>query len=373
MPKIMVIGSGDIGRRVCTELAHSGRSWSVRLVGRDTDTLHPAVNLMRFSALQRGLSPVLDYEVSDLDDIDRTSEVIDAFGADVIFLAVSLQSWWVISTLPREAFRRLYGANFGPWLPMHLAPVTKAMRAVRQAGSRATVVNAAYPDAVHPALAGVGLAPDIGIGNVANNVPALRTSAASILGLSPGEVDLRLVAHHYVSHRLSRTSDIDPSQLRVAVLRDGRDAMAQIGLAPLLKPLAADYRRPGGMVGQAMTASSAMSVLAPLLDGTEALVHAPGPFGLPGGYPVTVRRDGMRLALPPSMSRDEAVAVNRRGQVGDGIEEIADDGLVRFEESSMDVMRRELGYWCGKMPLSEVDDRAAELAARFARYRERVS
>jgi hypothetical protein len=369
MRKVMVFGAGDLGRRVCHELVHGAGRRRIRLVGRDGEAMHPAVNLMRFSALQRGCPSTVDYEVADLRDRDRTAEVIARFDPDVVFLAASLQSWWVISTLPPAAFARLYAANFGPWLPMHLVPVMQAMQAIRRAGSRAVVVNAAYPDAVHPALAAVGLAPHIGIGNVANNVPALRHSAGAILGIDPTAVDIRVVAHHYVSHRLSRTSDIDPSQLRIAVMDGERDLFPGIGLIPLLKPLATDYRRTGGLPGQAMTASSAMSVLDPLVDGVEALVHAPGPLGLPGGYPVTLAPGKISLALPSSMNLDEAIAVNRNGQVDDGIREISAHGLVRFDEPAMEVMHRELGYLCPAMELTEAESRAEELAARFAQYR----
>lgn len=372
MRKIMIIGAGDLGLRVCNELAHSDRQWEVRLVGRARDEVRRHVNLIRFSALQRGYQSRVDYALTDLNDIDRTAEVIADFVPDLVFLAASLQSWWVISTLPAERFQRLYAANFGPWLPMHLVPVHKAMQAIRAAESQAIVVNAAYPDAVHPVLAGVGLAPHVGIGNVANNVPALRCSAAAILGIAPAEVDVRVVAHHYVSHRLSRTNDINPSQLRIAILAEGRDAMPDVGLIPLLKPLTTEYRRTGGLAGQAMTAASAMSVLVPLLEQREAVVHAPGPLGLPGGYPVAVGSGPVQLALPPGMTDEEAIAVNQSGQVDDGVREIGDDGSVLFEESAMDVMRRELGYHCVKMPLSDAEDRARELSARFARYREGV-
>jgi hypothetical protein len=373
MRKIMIVGAGDLGRRVCAELAHDRRRWQVRLVGRDQDAVRKYVNLVRFSALQRGADPRVDHALTDLDNVDRTAEVIDKFAPDVLFLAASRQSWWVIGTLPKAPFERLYAANFGPWLPMHLVPVHQAMRAVRAARSEAIVVNAAYPDAVHPVLAGVGLAPHIGIGNVANNLPALRYSAGEILEVAPTEVDVRMVTHHYVSHRLSRTDNINPAQLRVAVLTEGRDVLPDIGLTRLLKPLTGEYRRTGGLPGQAMTAASALSVLVPLLEQRAALVHAPGPSGLPGGYPVLLGDGPARLALPPGMTEQEAVAVNRRGQVEDGIDEIDHAGTVRFSESTMDVLHREIGYHCARMPLADAEDRARELADRFARYREGLS
>ncbi|WP_418960761.1 hypothetical protein [Streptomyces tritici] len=368
--KVMVLGAGDIGRRAFHELAHSDRPRELRLVGRDEEAVLRAANLARFCAMQRGHAPRVGHAVTDLRDVARTAEQIAAFRPDVLFLAASYQSWWVISTLEESAFRRLYAANYGPWLPMHLVPAMKAMEAVRQSGLRPVVVNAAYPDAVHPALRGAGLSPDLGIGNVANNVPGITAAVADELGRPVEAVEVRLVAHHYVSHRLSRHGDSGPADLGLGVRVDGQDVTDRLDVPALLKRLPERYRRTGGLPGQAMTAASALSVLEPLADGRAALVHAPGAGGAVGGQPVALRADGsFERVLPEGMTPRRAEDILRSGQVQDGISEIRDDGTVVFEPSSMAVLTEELGYACAEMKLSEAEDRALELAERFAAYR----
>lgn len=371
--KIMVIGAGDIGRRVVHELVHSPRNRQVRLVGRDEDSMARAINLSMFSSHQLGYAPCAGYVIADLADTARVAEQIARFAPDVIFLAASLQSWWVITTLPGPSFERLYAANFGPWLPMHLVPVMKAMTAVRMADSDAIVVNAAYPDVVHPVLAAVGLAPHLGIGNVANNVPALRIAGAAYLDVPVATVDVRLVAHHYVSHRLSRFGDSGSADMRLAFSCDGDDVTSKIDVDDLLRQLPSRYRRTGGMAGQAMTAASAISVLEPLLDQRHAEVHAPGPLGLPGGYPVALDVGRIRLNLPAGMTRQEAMQVNLSGQRRDGVTAVRPDGAVEFEAETMEIMERELGYSCRVMPLAQAEDRAREIAERFACYRRAVA
>ncbi|WP_406466489.1 hypothetical protein OH738_00630 [Streptomyces hirsutus] len=371
--KIMVLGAGDLGRRVLHDLAHSPHPRRVQLLGRNAEVTLRAVNLARFSSMQRGHRTEVGHALTDLTDVARTAERIAAFQPDVLFLAVSYQPWWHITTLPEAAFQRLYAANYGPWLPMHLVPTMKAMEALRMAGSAAVVVNAAYPDAVHPVLAAAGLSPHIGIGNVANNVPGIRASAADQLGMDVAEIDALLVAHHYVSHRLSRRGDSGPAAMALAVLHQGQDITGKLDVPEVLRRLPADYRRTGGLAGQAMTAASALSVLEPLADGRDALVHAPGPDGLVGGYPVLLSEGRTRLVLPGGMSREEAVAVNLSGQWHDGIAEIRPDGTVVFEESSMRVLTDEFGYDCRTMPLSEAEDRATEITERYTRYRARVT
>jgi len=371
--RVQVIGAGDLGRRVFEGLAQSGRALAVQLVGRDPECTLRAANLTRFASLQRGYAARVSHAVTDLFDVARTAEQIAAFDPDVIFLAASLQSWWVISTLPAPAHEALSAAHFGPWLPMHLVPVRKAMEAIRLSGTNATVINAAFPDAVHPALDAIGLAPDIGIGNVANNVPGIRVAAAERLGIDPVEVDVRLVAHHYVSHRLSRTGNSGTAELGLRVLSAGEDISDQLDLPAVLNSLPGRYRRTGGLAGQGMTAASALSVLEPLIDGRDALVHAPGPLGLAGGYPVNIEGNKIGLLLPPGMTEREALQINLSGQRHDGISQICPDGTVLFEPSAMQVLTRELGYRCDRMPLSEAADRAEEIAARLTRYRERLS
>ncbi|MFF1779696.1 hypothetical protein [Streptomyces virginiae] len=371
--KIMVLGAGDIGRRVFHELAHSPNPRRVQLVGRDEETVLKAANLTRFCSVQRGYTNEVSHARTDITDVARTAERISAFAPDIIFLAVSYQSWWVISTLQQDAFQRVYAANYGPWLPMHLVPVMKAMEAVRLSGTQALVVNAAYPDAVHPALTAVGLSPHIGIGNVANNVPGITSVAADELGRSTADVEVRLVAHHYVSHRLSRTGNSGPAGMGLGIRLDGRDVTGELDVAELLNRLPGVYRRTGGLPGQTMTASSALSVLEPLADERDAVVHAPGVDGALGGYPVAIENGKFRALLPDGMTADEAHAINVSGQLHDGISEIRADGTVVFEPSAMAIMKEELGYDCAEMKLSEAEGRAQEIAERFAAYRDRTA
>jgi hypothetical protein len=366
--RVLIVGAGDLGTRVLRGLADC-RADEVRLLGRNPENVLRASNLATFCAVQRGLDTTYSHAVADVENIDQTAAAIADYAPDIIFLAVSLQSWWVITTLPDAAFQRLYAAQYGPWLPMHLWPVLCVMRAVRDARSDAVVVNSAYPDVVHPVLASAGLAPQMGIGNVANNVPAITVVAAEQLGVPRKEVDVRLVAHHYVSHRLSRTGDAGQAELILSVVHDGNPV---VDAGALLRRLPHDMRRTGGLAGQAMTAASALSVLEPLVSRAEALVHMPGPNGLPGGYPVRLSGREVEVELPPGTSMAEARRVNLAGQHADGVAEVASDGTVTFTDESMGVLEAELGYSCTKMSLDDVEYQARELGARFAEYRDRV-
>lgn len=118
------------------------------------------------------------------------------------------------------------------------------MRTVQLARFPAIVVNGAYPDAVGPTLATLNLTPDIGIGNVGNVVPGLIWAAAEQLGVTPADVTVPVVGHHYFSHHVHRFGDVDgiPYQMRVSV---GTEPV-QVDAVKMFSRLASSLRRQGG-------------------------------------------------------------------------------------------------------------------------------
>ncbi len=81
-----------------------------------------------------GFYPELEFTKINLNNIEQTAETIAKYKPDVLFTAASLQSWWVISTLPKNIFDELDKARFDPWLPMHLSALHKVMKAVKMTG-----------------------------------------------------------------------------------------------------------------------------------------------------------------------------------------------------------------------------------------------
>ncbi len=100
-------------------------------------------------------------------------------------------------------------------------------------------------------------------------------------------------------------------------------------------------------------------------------MHAPGPAGLPGGYPIDVGGGKIAVAEIPNLTLDEAVSINERSHRFDGIERIEEDGSVVFTEDSAAVMRDALGYEGETLQPTEAADRADELSRRFNEYARR--
>ena len=190
---IMVLGVGDLGGHVIEMLARAPGTRRIITADLNEEWGYRKTNIAAFGAAQLGYYPQLEFTKIDLYNIDQTAEILTKYKPDIIYSAVSLQSWWVINTLPKDVFDKLDFARFGPWLPMHLTLVYKLMQAVKQTGLDIKVVNSAFPDAVGPILSKVGMAPNIGIGNVANPVPPLRTALAHRLGRPMKDVTIYFV------------------------------------------------------------------------------------------------------------------------------------------------------------------------------------
>jgi len=364
--KVFIAGLGDLGGWVLEFLVRTGFPMEVVTADKNEEWGVRKTNGAVQGALQMGFNPRARFIPMDFQEVDATAEVLEREKPDIVYNSLSLQSWWVITQLPKSLYDRIDQARYGPWLPMHLALTERLMRAIKMASPQAKVVNAAFPDAVNPILAKVGLAPEVGIGNVDNVVPALKELVARKLGLRPQEVDIYLLAPHYVSYQLSRFGSTGGAPCYLRILVHGSDVTGQFDRDDLFRRLPGEMRRPGGREAHPLVASSVLRIIMGILRDAGEMGHAPGPEGLPGGYPVRMTRERVEAVMPPGISRQEAIRLNEEAQRFDGIEEIREDGSVRFGEAHQAVMREVLGYDCPEMRIEEAMDRAQELSRRFA-------
>jgi len=182
-------------------------------------------------------------------------------------------------------------------------------------------------------------------------------------------VKVTMVYHHslhrFVLSRRSRkpSQALPPFYLRVE--HAGRDVTETVGAKGLLFSA---YAIPPGPVSHFLTAGSTMELVRALCNKGESFTHAPGPEGLPGGYPIVASRAGIRLAPIEKLSPKQAVRINETAQRYDGIDHIGVDGCVFFEKESSGILRETMGYECDKLHPDEAEERAVELIRRFKEY-----
>jgi hypothetical protein len=367
--KLLIIGGGDLCLQLLKLLAPSGQ-FVLYLAGRDLENLTRSCNMLRVGCLQLGKTCTIYPVVMDLAEgnVEDNSATLSRIRPDIIFNGASLRSWRSIVQLSNDNAHAFEYAGFGPWLPMQLAPAYELMRAVKHSGVRLLTVNAAFPDAVNAVLYKVGMAPDTGAGGIANLIPALRLSIARLAMTAPETVQVRLVAQQYFAYYVA--SGVLPPwaayRLRYAV--NGVDCTGEFEDAQIFRLVCTHFRSLGGININFFNAISAAEVLENLHSPEEIITHAPGPNGLPGGYPVRVGMGQVLLALPYEVPRAEAISVNQLGLREDGIDALHADGSVTFASQKMAVMEELLGFYVGRMPLADVHQCAYELNCKFREF-----
>jgi hypothetical protein len=342
---VLVAGLGDLGSRVLDTLARSPNIG--RLVGasRNVERGEARAAQCRLVASLQGGPDHVEFEHLDLADIGAAAGLLRRLDPDVVVTAATRHTWW------RGGVE---GVPYGAWLPLQLTLVRDLMRAKREAGIGAPVVCLPFPDAVGPALAPLGLAPEIGAGNVGETAPKLAL-------LSGGEV--RLVMHHaaqryaFPAFAFLGADGGEEPPWAAEVLVDG-EPLPQARVEEIFH---ADWPLPTGTVSHDLTAASTVQIVEALLGDVPARTHAPAPAGRPGGYPVLASRGGITLDLPSGLSEAEAIQLNTRAARWDGLEAVEADGTLVFTEAIAESTERVLGIRIARVGPAELDDVALEL------------
>ena len=355
---VLVIGLGDLGRRVFDALARLPEIERLVGAGRRAEEGRARAGQTAFVAALAGGPQHVGFEPVDLDDVGATAALLRRLDPDLVVTAASRHTWWRpfdderVGTLP-----------FGVWLPLQLVLVRRLMEARREAGTAARVVCLPYPDAVGPALAPLGLAPDLGAGNVAETAPKLELLAAREAGVAREEVRVRLVMHH-AAQRVAFGGPAGDEPPWAAEVLIGGERLPQEDVERLFR---APWPLPQGRDTHELSAAATAHAVRALLAEEPTPTHAPAPNGLPGGYSVRLSRHAVELDLPPQLPLDEAIALNERAARFDGIERIEPDGTIVFTGEVVAGTERLLGVRLARVRPDEVDGVADELAARARR------
>ena len=354
MATVLVVGLGDLGSRVLDVLARSPRIG--RLVGSGRDAYRGAARAAQcrlVAALQGGARRV-EFVRNDVSDIAATASLLHSLDAEVIVTAASRHTWWrgAVDDVP-----------YGAWLPLQLTLVRDLVRARNESGVASPVVCLPFPDNVGPALAPLGLAPDLGAGNV--------TETAAKLELLAGEgAEARLVMHHAAQRyafpdfaSLGGGEQEEPPW--TAEVRAGGRTLPDERVRELFH---APWPLPWGRESHDLTAAATAQIVEALLSDDSVRTHAPAPAGRPGGYPLLIGAGRVALDLPASLGEDEAVATNARAARWDGLERVEPDGTLVFTDAVAEATERQLGIRVERVVPSDNDAVADELERARERW-----
>jgi hypothetical protein len=333
---ILIIGSGSLARAISYSLALLlSRPHRVIACARSRDQLNEIIYVSRAKAASVQSAVKFDSVEFDAESGDA-GRLLSSLQPDVVVNCASYYSPWEWIHQPSAWTHLLRSAGFGFTLPLQAAFAIKIAKAVAAHSQPVLFINGCYPDAVNPLLRALDLPVFCGVGNIALLAASLRSS----LGLMPGQ-RLQVMAHHL--HLYTPKHGVDEAQAWV----DGKRCENVTGLL-------VNQRTSSGLEVNKVIGCTAAVLLRNIVDGSDVETHVPGPFGLPGGYPVRVVGARMELNLPANLSECEAIAWNERIAVADGVK-IFSNGNVEFAEETKCAFRQYLPQISDGFRASEID------------------
>jgi len=167
-----------------------------------------------------------------------------------------------------------------------------------------------------------------------------------------------MLGHHYHDVRVEEFGITGGAPYFIRILVGDRDVTREVNAEQmLLTPLPT----PPLNGSDTQVASSAVKNILAIINDTGELTHAPGPQGLPGGYPVRLSAKGAEVIVPAGLTLKEAIHINEEAQKYDGIEQIEDDGSVVLTQKSHKIMSEMVHYERQRVSITESENAAKEL------------
>ncbi len=349
--RIIILGAaGRVGSQICSELLRSNHHVVMTDLLPQGRLEQKAWRLLNDACLatHHCMGRVSVY--GDFDALDKAAltRLFEQEKPDLVINYAIPITWDATKQLPNYA--RISAAGLGAFTPLQVLVPLLVGEAIAAAGIKCAYMVGNLPDMTLPVIAGIARSgsvatPSCGAGNVGLNHIALQRQVALDRNCALQEVNVALVAHHihWVAPREPGYSNAAPFLARVMV--NGEDitdsfpdvrAVMNRGVQNLYEPDASFSSTTGILASRVANA---------LLDDTGAThkLHAPGPNGLPGGYPLSIQGGQVAVDLPDDWTLEEATTAMRHCHTLNGIEKIEDNGTVHFAQYSRDILREEVG------------------------------
>ena len=259
---------------------------------------------------------------------------LQEFRPFILIHAASLQSMWTLAR--SNAWSRLVKeVGYGITLPLQCVLAAAIGRTIETMETPPLFINCCYPDAVNHVLTKNRIKVLCGIGNIG--------IIESILN-AQGVADFRMLANHVHVQELMK----EPGERTIfpRVWIDEKEADA--------RTLFNDMRLVNDPSLNSITAAGCIRLLSALVEGDDALLHLPGPSGLPGGYPVEIRSGCITAVGTGFVAQAEECAWNAALLEREGI---AFDGEgVRFSEPAFKGLAQYSPALAKGFRFSEMDD-----------------
>jgi len=360
--RIMIIGLGSVGTYLLDYLvSRNDEAIKIIVVGRSREKMEKNVNIVRISALIRGLNKtVIEIEDGiDLTDIDTVTAAIKKHRPD--FIVNSSRAY------PGLKYGSISWANvraYGIWTPLAIRFTKNVMAACDKADTDAIVINTSYSDAVIPWLKSAGMAyPDFGSGNMNHLIPRIRFAAADMLGVKDfWNIDVMFAAGHFHDVCISKEGQTEGVELPLKIYYKGEEK--QLGQNEIFSrcSIAMPVNAQRNMMNASSNYGIIDAVIKAVRTGEAQRIFTPGVFGEIGGYPVLIgyRDSSLDAWIDESVfSYEEMNLADRASMALDGVEDVR-DGMLIYTDALIEKAKKAFGVELPKTVKFEEIDKAAQ-------------
>ncbi|MCI5072882.1 hypothetical protein MRY82_08090 [bacterium] len=350
MKRLLVFGFGNLAYETL-RIVTARTNIELWIISRNYESVKKRINHLKLTNAQINKYSIIKFKEGDLNNSDQISTYLSEISPDYILQTAPLRPLWKNSNSKRYA--ELKSVLPGAWYPF-LAPNTiKLMKILNDIKIKTDVINACYPDVTNPVLKRYDMSPSIGIGNIANSVPAIKYSIADFFNVNPEKINLKVAGHHAAGFPITRSGTTNGAPIYIKANIEGRSLDIESNKNFILKNTYHKFQRITGLEGQTMTAHSAASVILTKLGFNLGNIHAPGINGLEGGYPINPSTNSVHYDNHNELN--EMIRVNIEGQKYDGIEKIDAEGTVHFTKQCQDSVRSILGMPLESCKINDID------------------
>lgn len=352
-PSLLILSLGELGTCML-EAAARCDLFDVIIVGsRSKQKAQERTGNAIIGAGTEGLFPKIIAEELDFSSPDFEAKLRD-IAPDFLFSAPSYMPWWKVDELGVDL-------PFAAYTSLHLALMVQLRRRLASADCGAKWIGGSYPDVINAALNRTGYGPLCGIGNIQEPIAKIQLNVASVVGCSPREVKVKLVAQHafeYYVLNAAKFDEIPPYLLKASV--HGRDVSA-IARDVLCDPFPFGY----DLHFNRVTASAGIQAFRALTSDSPVDIHLPGVGSHLGGYPVNASHAGIEISLPHDWTMAQAIAINQESLTWDGIEDVTRDGTIVYSQHTQKALHRYLGRSPETLTIQNAQQQAKTLLDRI--------
>ncbi|WP_186420036.1 hypothetical protein [Bosea sp. CS1GBMeth4] len=313
---ILISGTGGFAARIAFDIAATAdEPVEVIIAGRNRERLGWLRTAANARAALFGRKARFTTHAIDLLEPDASDALLAATDPGIVVQAASIQTSQVIAQ-SGDAWTRLVAEGGLSATAVFQALISaRVAAAITRSGKAVTLVNCSFPDVVNGIVTALGHDVACGMGNVAILSNVFAGSAATPPGAEVG------VLAHYQNLAAWRRRPEERGGRPPRVWLDGAEVgdvyarFADIQLTP--EPVIE------------ISGASGVPMLLAMASGRPWRGHAPGPNGLPGGYPVRLAGRTVELELPVGLTQAEAVAWNASFEEQNGLV-VSPDGWISF-------------------------------------------